>query len=252
MREGDMKYLKIAGNEFLFNVVEDPLERANLARAAAGRVQADGAGRLRRRNGTRPCCRIRADVNSGPVGGTLNELADFTPACSGSGKRRLNSGLNVDDRSALPRFLSASSRQSSAIAMVRYVFLRRLVCRPGGGLQFQARVADPLFFNTSESHVPIPFSSFFSTVVGFDTSNPRVLRYILLFLGEVEQQVETGEVGAAVSMTERTCWFSITCISRTASRKASSNRCLVVQKSNFRQFWRALRRSLIGFVQART
>jgi arylsulfatase A-like enzyme len=29
-RDGDMKYLRIAGNEFLFNVVEDPLERANL------------------------------------------------------------------------------------------------------------------------------------------------------------------------------------------------------------------------------
>ena len=30
-RSGDLKYLKIAGNEFLFNVVEDPRERANLA-----------------------------------------------------------------------------------------------------------------------------------------------------------------------------------------------------------------------------
>ena len=30
MRDGDMKYLKIAGNTFLFNVVNDPLERANL------------------------------------------------------------------------------------------------------------------------------------------------------------------------------------------------------------------------------
>jgi arylsulfatase A-like enzyme len=30
LRDGDMKYLKIAGNEFLFNVAEDPLERANL------------------------------------------------------------------------------------------------------------------------------------------------------------------------------------------------------------------------------
>jgi arylsulfatase A-like enzyme len=30
MREGDIKYLRIAGNEFLFNVVDDPLERANL------------------------------------------------------------------------------------------------------------------------------------------------------------------------------------------------------------------------------
>jgi len=30
MRDGDMKYLKIGANRFLFNVVEDPLERANL------------------------------------------------------------------------------------------------------------------------------------------------------------------------------------------------------------------------------
>ncbi len=30
LRDGDMKYLRIAGNEFLFNVVDDPLERANL------------------------------------------------------------------------------------------------------------------------------------------------------------------------------------------------------------------------------
>jgi hypothetical protein len=29
-RDGEMKYLRIAGNEFLFNVVDDPLERANL------------------------------------------------------------------------------------------------------------------------------------------------------------------------------------------------------------------------------
>jgi arylsulfatase A-like enzyme len=30
VRDGDMKYLKIGKNEFLFNVVDDPLERANL------------------------------------------------------------------------------------------------------------------------------------------------------------------------------------------------------------------------------
>jgi arylsulfatase A-like enzyme len=30
MRDGDMKYLKILDNTFLFNVVEDPMERANL------------------------------------------------------------------------------------------------------------------------------------------------------------------------------------------------------------------------------
>ena len=30
MRDGDWKYLKINDNEFLFDVVADPLERANL------------------------------------------------------------------------------------------------------------------------------------------------------------------------------------------------------------------------------
>jgi arylsulfatase A-like enzyme len=30
MRYGDMKWLKIGKNDFLFNVMEDPLERANL------------------------------------------------------------------------------------------------------------------------------------------------------------------------------------------------------------------------------
>ncbi len=30
LRDGDMKYLRIGANEFLFNVAEDPLERANL------------------------------------------------------------------------------------------------------------------------------------------------------------------------------------------------------------------------------
>ena len=30
MRDGDYKYLKILDNTFLFNVVEDPMERANL------------------------------------------------------------------------------------------------------------------------------------------------------------------------------------------------------------------------------
>jgi arylsulfatase A-like enzyme len=29
-RDGDWKYLRIAGNEFLFDVVQDPRERANL------------------------------------------------------------------------------------------------------------------------------------------------------------------------------------------------------------------------------
>jgi arylsulfatase A-like enzyme len=44
VREGDMKYLKIGKNAFLFNVVEDPLERANLKEKHADvfkRLEAD-------------------------------------------------------------------------------------------------------------------------------------------------------------------------------------------------------------------
>jgi arylsulfatase A-like enzyme len=46
MRDGDMKYLEIAGNTFLLNVVEDPLERANLKNRQPevfGRMAADYA-----------------------------------------------------------------------------------------------------------------------------------------------------------------------------------------------------------------
>jgi hypothetical protein len=35
MREGDLKYLKIQDNTFLFNVVDDPRERANLKQLRA-------------------------------------------------------------------------------------------------------------------------------------------------------------------------------------------------------------------------
>jgi len=43
VRDGDMKYLRIAGNEFLFDVVKDPRERANLKER-----QADVFDRLKR------------------------------------------------------------------------------------------------------------------------------------------------------------------------------------------------------------
>jgi arylsulfatase A-like enzyme len=36
MRDGDFKYLKIRGNTFLFNVAEDPMERANLKERETG------------------------------------------------------------------------------------------------------------------------------------------------------------------------------------------------------------------------
>jgi hypothetical protein len=39
VRDGDMKYLKINDNTFLFDVVEDPLERANLKNKQPGVYQ---------------------------------------------------------------------------------------------------------------------------------------------------------------------------------------------------------------------
>lgn len=39
MRLGDWKYLKIAGHEYLFNVTEDPMERANLKRRHPARFE---------------------------------------------------------------------------------------------------------------------------------------------------------------------------------------------------------------------
>src|SRR3546814_16866871 len=41
-RSGDWKYLKILGNSFLFNVVDDPLERANLKAARQSDVEGTG------------------------------------------------------------------------------------------------------------------------------------------------------------------------------------------------------------------
>lgn len=72
MRDGDMKWLRINGNEFLFNVVEDPLERANLKARQPDvytRMVADyeawNATMLPDMNG----------VNSGPLG-YAEDLAD--------------------------------------------------------------------------------------------------------------------------------------------------------------------------------
>jgi hypothetical protein len=43
-RDGDWKYLRIAGNEFLFDVVQDPRERANLKdRVRLGSLERHGA-----------------------------------------------------------------------------------------------------------------------------------------------------------------------------------------------------------------
>src|SRR5579863_8383560 len=71
-RDGDMKYLKIAGNEFLFNVADDPLERANLKER-----QPDVFRQMVRAwdewNAT--MLPDRNDVSSGPLG-YADELAD--------------------------------------------------------------------------------------------------------------------------------------------------------------------------------
>jgi hypothetical protein len=67
-----MKYLKIADNEFLFNVVEDPLERADLKKR-----QPEVFKRMKQAwdewNAT--MLPDRGDVSSGPVG-YADELAD--------------------------------------------------------------------------------------------------------------------------------------------------------------------------------
>ena len=72
MRDGDMKYLKIGDNEFLFNVVDDPLERANLKNR-----QPDVFKRMVQSwdewNST--MLPDRNDVRSGPLG-YADELAD--------------------------------------------------------------------------------------------------------------------------------------------------------------------------------
>jgi len=72
MRDGDMKYLRINGNEFLFNVADDPLERANLKdrqaevfQRMAKEYEAWNATMLPDRN----------DVYSSPLG-YADELAD--------------------------------------------------------------------------------------------------------------------------------------------------------------------------------
>jgi arylsulfatase A-like enzyme len=72
MRDGDMKYLKIAGNEFLFNVAEDPLERANL-RMRQPDVFKRMVQAYEEWNAT--MLADRNDISSGPLG-YADELAD--------------------------------------------------------------------------------------------------------------------------------------------------------------------------------
>ena len=72
LRDGDMKYLKIAGNEFLFNVVDDPLERANLKER-----QPDVFKRLVKdyEDWNAAMLPDRDDISTGPLG-YADELAD--------------------------------------------------------------------------------------------------------------------------------------------------------------------------------
>jgi arylsulfatase A-like enzyme len=72
MRDGDMKYLRIAGNEFLFNVDADPLERANLKER-----QSDVFKRMAQsyEEWNTTMLPDRNDVRSGPLG-YADELAD--------------------------------------------------------------------------------------------------------------------------------------------------------------------------------
>ncbi len=71
-RDGDMKYLRIAGNDFLFNVADDPLERANLKQRQPEiyrKLVADYEA------WNRTMLPDSEDVNSGPLG-YADELAD--------------------------------------------------------------------------------------------------------------------------------------------------------------------------------
>ena len=72
LRDGDMKYLRIAGNEFLFNVIEDPLERANLKNR-----QPDVFARLKTayEEWNANMLPERNDISSGPLG-FADEVAD--------------------------------------------------------------------------------------------------------------------------------------------------------------------------------
>ena len=71
-RDGDLKYLRIAGNEFLFNVAEDPLERANLKNRQPDAFRRMAAA-YEEWNAT--MLPDRDDVFSGPLG-YGDELAD--------------------------------------------------------------------------------------------------------------------------------------------------------------------------------
>ena len=75
MRDGDWKYLKILDNTFLFNVVDDPLERANLKERRRD-IYDRLAGEWRAWNATM----LPLDPMSSTGGFGSNELADHMGA----------------------------------------------------------------------------------------------------------------------------------------------------------------------------
>jgi arylsulfatase A-like enzyme len=75
MRDGDMKYLKIAENTFLFNVVNDPLERANLKNR-----QKDVLVRMEKQFASWEATMLPEDPSAGSSGFSSSELADHIGA----------------------------------------------------------------------------------------------------------------------------------------------------------------------------
>ena len=76
MRDGDFKFLKILDNTFLFNVVEDPMERANLKER-----RKDIYERLVARRGSTWNATMLPEVDESSTGGfTGDQLADHIGA----------------------------------------------------------------------------------------------------------------------------------------------------------------------------
>ena len=75
LRDGDMKYLKIDDNTFLFNVVDDPLERANLKLR-----QPDVFAKMEKQYAAWDATMLPIDPKANSSGFKANELADHINA----------------------------------------------------------------------------------------------------------------------------------------------------------------------------
>jgi len=82
MRDGDMKYLKIDENTFLFNVVNDPLERANLKNR-----QKDLFARMQKQYAAWEATMLPEPPDSNSSGFKGSELADHIGAKTDRGER---------------------------------------------------------------------------------------------------------------------------------------------------------------------